>query len=205
VFEEKFQSFLAAGETIHWTGQPETSVIFHKEDFFVIPFTLMWGGFAIFWEAGVLGFWTDGKSVHAISLFMSLWGIPFVVIGQYMIWGRFFAAAWMKRRIYYALTNRRALVYQDWGSRKLIAAYLDQIPGIDRESNTRGIGTIRFGSISAGNFMATGGRRTQFDFSGLTNSDGVVVFRDIPNVDSVYQQVESLRAAQPQKDVFARV
>jgi hypothetical protein len=49
------QPELAAGESILWAGQPSRRVTFHKQDLFLIPFSLMWGGFAIFWEAGVMG------------------------------------------------------------------------------------------------------------------------------------------------------
>jgi hypothetical protein len=41
---------------------------------------------------------------------MVLWGVPFVVIGQYMIWGRFLYDAWLKPRTYYGITNRRVLM-----------------------------------------------------------------------------------------------
>ena len=48
-----------------------------------------------------------------------LWGIPFVVAGQYLIWGRFFYDAWLKRRTYYALT---VIVVQNGWSRRMASS-----------------------------------------------------------------------------------
>ncbi len=60
------------------TGRPNPRVIFHPSDWYMIPFSLMWGGFAIFWEAGVcgLGLWGQKGSWN----FGMVWGIPFVVM-----------------------------------------------------------------------------------------------------------------------------
>src|SRR5260370_29685437 len=69
---------LTSGESVMWAGQPKTSVIFHKEDAFLIPFSLLWGGFAIFWEASVSGMW--GAPTNGRWSFGILWGIPFVLI-----------------------------------------------------------------------------------------------------------------------------
>ena len=70
------QPELLSGESILWTGQPNPRIVFHKEDLFLIPFSLLWGGFAIVWEAGVAGFW--GKSARSgPSTVGMIWGIPF--------------------------------------------------------------------------------------------------------------------------------
>jgi hypothetical protein len=82
----KVQPESMAGESIYWTGRPNPNVVFHKEDCYIIPFSLLWGGFAIFWEAGVTGYWGYGPKGGTPSTFMALWGVPFIVIGQYMIW-----------------------------------------------------------------------------------------------------------------------
>jgi len=64
----------------------------------MIPFSLFWGGFAIFWEAGARGHWRNTPRSHPAPFFFLLWGIPFILIGQYMICGHFAYEAWLKRR-----------------------------------------------------------------------------------------------------------
>jgi hypothetical protein len=103
------QPELSSGENLLWSGQPNPSVIFHKEDAFLIPFSLLWGGFAIFWEAAASGMVGLARRDHAPGFFL-LWGIPFVLIGQYLIWGRFLYAAWLKKSTYYGVTNRRVII-----------------------------------------------------------------------------------------------
>src|SRR4029077_16156818 len=124
----KVQPELMAGESILWTGRPNPRVLFSSECLYLIPFSLLWGGFAIFWEMGALGYWGNGPKGGTPSIFMSLWGIPFIVIGQYMIWGRFFYDGWLKRRTYYAVTNRRVMVVQAGWKRKTSWIYISSIP-----------------------------------------------------------------------------
>jgi hypothetical protein len=68
----------------------------------MIPFSLMWGGFSFFWEY---------KAVSSGGpLFFDLWGVPFVLIGLYMIVGRFFCEAMSRSRKYYGPTNERVII-----------------------------------------------------------------------------------------------
>ena len=141
------QPDLTSSERVYWAGIPNPRVIFHSDDWYAIPFSLLWGGFAIFWEGSVLGYWDhpqNGSSAGAFSLFMIVWGIPFVVIGQYLIWGRFLYDAWLKRRTYYVVTDRRVLILQEgWTHRKISATYLQEIPNIEGEGTATG--TLWFG------------------------------------------------------------
>jgi len=85
------------GESIHWAGMPDPRVIFHSDDWAAIPFSLIWTGFFVFCEAQAFGFW-GAKPQRDGNLFMELWGIPFLVMGNYFVWGRFLQDAWLKRR-----------------------------------------------------------------------------------------------------------
>ncbi len=131
----KLQSELSSGERIYWAGKPNPKIIFHSDDWNLIPFSFLWGGFAIFWEAGVLGLWGNEAQHHSVSGFMALWGIPSVVIGQYLIWGRFLYDAWLKRQTCYGITNRRVLILQEGWKRKTQFLFLESIPEIIREGD----------------------------------------------------------------------
>jgi hypothetical protein len=183
----RVQSELMSGESLLWTGRPNPRVILHRDDWYLIPFSLLWGGFAIFWESGVLGYWGNGTKHGTHSTFMALWGIPFIVIGQYMIWGRFLYDAWLKRRTYYAVTNRRVLVIQEGWNRKTSWTYLGTIPTVEREGSTTG--TLWFGpkySLIAGRGQKT---RSMSRFS----IGEFPVFADIDDLDSVYHMVLDMR------------
>jgi hypothetical protein len=73
----------------------------------------------------------------------ALWGIPFVLIGQYMIGGRFLVDAWRKRRTSYAVTNRRILLLQEGWKRKTKLVFLESLPELSYEGTS--IGTVWLG------------------------------------------------------------
>jgi hypothetical protein len=180
-----FSSELSPGETIHWTGQPNTSVIFHKEDIGMIPFSLMWGGFTIFWLLGASG--TGGFSHRApdksFEWFGWIWGSAFVLIGQYMIWGRFVHAYWKKQRTFYALTTKRALIIVNGlRDRTASSAYFETTPIIEKSVRRDGIGSICFGGPVTGEWKM-----------GRTRTPRPPTFDDVDSADSVYQTAARLR------------
>ena len=184
----KVQPEMMSGESVYWAGMPNLKIIFHSDDWAVVPFSLLWGGFAIFWEAGVLGYWGNGPR-GGPSLFMALWGIPFIVIGQYMIWGRFLYDAWVKRRTFYAVTNRRVLILQEGWRRKTSSTYLEAIPTIERDGIATG--TLWFGPKYP-LFTGRGSKRKSRSMSRFAVGE-VPLFADIDDVDGVQRLVQELR------------
>lgn len=180
-----FSGELLPGETVQWAGRPNAGVIFHKEDWTVIPFTLLWGGFAILVFVGASGmgkFWTN-RPDKTFQWFDAIWGTAFVLIGQYMIWGRFVYSYWKKQRTCYALTNRRALIVENGlkGSRTS-SAYFDNMTIVDKRVRGDGIGSISFGGPVTGEWRM-----------GRHNPPRPPTFDDIDGVDSVYQIATRLR------------
>jgi hypothetical protein len=123
---------------------------------------------------------------------MALWGIPFILIGQYMIWGRFFYTAWKKGRTYYGITNKRVLVLNTGASRKITDAYFSNLDSVSLSVQPNGIGTIQFApETQTPSAWGFGSRRRQgfqmdIDLSRL-------VFFDIADARNVYQLIQTQR------------
>ena len=125
------------GEKVLWTGQPQQGVVIRGADVFLIPFSLLWGGFAFFWEYSVI------KS--GAPLLFVLWGIPFVLIGIYIIIGRFFVDAKQRACTFYAVTNERILIVTGLFSRKIKSLNLRTLSDLSLSEGRGDGGTISFG------------------------------------------------------------
>jgi uncharacterized membrane protein len=176
---------LSPGEQIEWVGKPDPAKRFTRGDAFLIPFSIMWGGFALFWEAA---------AISSGSGFAVLWGIPFVVIGLYMIFGRFIYKASRKRRTKYAVTNRRVMtIVRGRRGESVEATYLRSIPNISTTAAAGGRGSVEFGlSSPMTGWYANSGM--EFLGRGQMASAGVSFF-DIEDPRGVADLVERLREA----------
>src|SRR5258708_21792082 len=99
----EIERVLQPDEQLLWYGRPQQGIRFAPQDVFQLPFSLLWGGFAIFWETKVL-------SLRGAPWFFAIWGIPFVGMGLYLIAGRFFVDRARRACTYYGLTSRRAIL-----------------------------------------------------------------------------------------------
>jgi len=108
----------------------------------MIPFSLLWGGFAVFWELSAL-------REHGPTFF-ALWGIPFVLAGVYFVIGRFFADAVRRARMYYGLTDQRVLILGILIGRSVKSLDLATLPALQLAERPDRSGTIAFGTY-AGN------------------------------------------------------
>ena len=172
---------LSPDERIEWVGKPDPAKHFTRADVFLIPFSILWGGFAIFWEASAIG---GGGG------FFALWGIPFVAIGLYFIGGRFIYKANRKRRTTYAVTDRRVLtLVRGRRGESVDAMYLRSIPSIATNADSDGRGNVEFGvSSPAAGWYANSG----MELFGRGQSAGLG-FYDIDDARAVADLVEGLR------------
>jgi len=189
-----FARELVSGERLVWRGQPDPSVLFTPADLFLVPFSLLWGGFAIFWETSVLGMWGSSAGGGGPPVFFALWGVPFVLMGLYFIAGRFVYKAWRKRRTFYAVTDRRVLILTRLWRTSLQSLYLDQLPGLEKSVRGDGSGSITFGSPS---FWAGAYANSGMELFGQSRGAVAPAFHDVPNVERVYRLIRDLREGRP--------
>lgn len=181
---QKISPELFAGETLRWADIPNSRIIFHSDDWVSIPFSLVWIGFFIYGPCHGLGFAGNSRGFGGFS---EIWCIPFLLIGNYNLWGRFILDAWLKRRTYYAISNRRAFVLQEGWVRKLASTFPHELLTIEREGTNTG--TLWLGP----KYPILGARGAKTRSMSRFDMEDVVVFADIDDVDSVHRLLMELR------------
>ena len=171
-----YKQYLLAGERVLWQGCPEKGNLVTKADIFTIPFSIMWCGFAIFWETSVI--------ISDAPFFFKLWGIPFVCAGLYLVFGRFLWTAWMRKRTYYVITSKKIIRFR--GSR---VDMLDgkSMPPVHTEIHRNGNATVRFGMPNP--YYAR--RRGVVSMGSWQNSEDFVL-ENIANLAQVQQAIENM-------------
>jgi hypothetical protein len=140
---------LDRGERILWSGQPRQGLMLRGIDAFAIPFGLLWTSIPLF---GAVAAIAGRKS----NLFALVPAIPFVLIGLYLIMGRFFVDAAQRRRTVYALTDERILIVSGLSSRNVRSLSLRTLDQVDVSARASGEGTITFGRNPFGSFALPG-------------------------------------------------
>jgi hypothetical protein len=173
---QQFKPYLAPNESVRWAGRPEQGLVFRSSDMLFIPFSLLWCGFAIFWES---------LAVSSGVAFMMLWGVPFVAVGLYMVVGRFFYDAFLRSRTHYALTQHSALMLGGLNGQKVTTVDLRTLQELHLKPRNYGRGTIVFGPDS-----------TSFGpFSNRHTAPASPEFFSIEGAANVYAQIQQQRRA----------
>ena len=136
--DEFFPGRLLDGERILWSGRPARGLSLRGRDVFLIPFSLLWCGFAVFWTISV------GRT-NAPWFFTGI-GVLFVCMGLYFVVGRFLFDAWLRSDLRYAVTNLRILIARPEPFGRFTALALDRLPEAELSERVDGSGSIRFGA-----------------------------------------------------------
>ncbi len=134
---ELFREELKPGERLVWTGRPRQGLMLRPSDWFFIPFSLLWAGLAVFLE--YLAF------TRGISAVWGLLGIPFILLGLYLVFGRFFVDQKRRAKAYYAITNERIIILSGLFNQEIKTLEIKNLQEINTTRSSGGWGTITFG------------------------------------------------------------
>ena len=91
---------MRAAERPLWVGYPIPGKFAIKTGMRALLFGIPWTAFCVVWEL---------QAIRSGSIFMSLWGIPFIVIGFSMLASPL-VQYWMAHRTIYVVSNQRLLI-----------------------------------------------------------------------------------------------
>lgn len=129
------QEHLDSNEKLIWAGQPKKGIFFRTSDIFLIPFSLLWCGFAIFWVI---------MASHG-SIFFAMFGIPFVFIGLIFVFGRFIIDAKQRENTFYGLTDDRIIIKSGVYKKSIKSLNIRTLSDIEYDEKNDGSGTINIG------------------------------------------------------------
>jgi Bacterial PH domain len=135
---EEIRFELAAGEQVIWSGQPRQGLTLRGSDLFAIPFSLFFAGFSVFWMHGAA---SSGAPIPFV-----LFGVPFVLVGLYLVFGRFLVEAKQRAGTFYAVTPQRVIIRSGLFSKSVKSLPLKTLQDLSLSERSDGTGTITFGA-----------------------------------------------------------
>jgi hypothetical protein len=131
----ELQQHLDTNEKLIWAAQPKKGVVFRTADIFIIPFSLLWCGFAVFWVI----------MASKGSILFAMFGIPFVVMGLIFVFGRFIIDAKQRDNTYYGLTEDRIIIKSGLFKKTIKSLNIRTLSDIEYNEKSDGSGTINIG------------------------------------------------------------
>jgi hypothetical protein len=175
--EEKLLTpLLMRGEKLLWSGRPKQGIMFRRSDVFLIPFSLIWCG-------GALGSLV-GALLNKGPALGYLMGVPFVLVGLYIVFGRFIVDSRIRARTFYGLTNNRILIVSSGSSKRTKSLNLRTLSDISYTERSYGAGTIYFGANDPLNEWSAG-----LHWPGMSGRLPPC-FEEIGHVRSVYEMID---------------
>jgi hypothetical protein len=136
--QQQLQREHGHGERLLWSGMPRQGLRLHWADAFIIPFMLVWMAIPL---VGALTSLKAGKGLISV-----LFVVPFLLVGAYMLIGRYVVDARQRARTFYGLTNQRVLILTTGRTRRATSLSLKSLADITFSEHRDGKGTLQFGS-----------------------------------------------------------
>lgn len=137
--EQKLRPELTRNERLLWSGVPQPGLRWRSSDWFAVPFALLWSYMMMFGTA------RHGMNPDLSPLYLTPEGIPMVLVGLYLLVGRFFIDSFQRSRTYYGLTDQRIIIVNGLFNRQVKSLTLATLSDISLTERSDGSGVIAFG------------------------------------------------------------
>jgi hypothetical protein len=171
-----FRPYLLRGERLLWAGRPKRGIVFQASDLIAVPFSIVWTGMAASIALPPYPWQDDAFSLAFPFLFLAA-GVHFTV-------GRFAQDAWLRSRLFYAVTDRRVLMLRTGPLARLRALELRYLPLLDLSERGSGRGTIMFDTPPANDLWSS-----FHHFEWAPASSRIPRFLDIEGARTVYELI----------------
>lgn len=162
-------------ERLLWADKPARGIKFKTSDIFLTIFSIFWLGFSIFWTYMAMD----------ASILFALFGTPFLLIGVYLLIGRYFFDAISRKNTVYALTNKRIIQKSGIFTKSYKSVFLENLPSFSYTKKADGSGDISFGQ-SIESFKLRDRRNNQ--------NFPITRIEFIPNVHSVHNKIADAKS-----------
>jgi hypothetical protein len=179
---------LLPGERVLWSGSPKPGIRIQGRDLVNLPFGCVFTGFALFWTTMAFVMTRSAGTRGPFRIFFPLFGLPFILVGLYVIFGSVLVRAAQAKKTAYAITDRRLITVVEGGNRTVNAIDLERILSTTLYEGKDGSGSIAY-SISSRDIDRMASR------TGIRNLNAALTIDGVDNVSSVYATLESARAA----------
>lgn len=180
----ELQGLVGADERILWAGKPAQGIQFHRSDWGFIPFAVLWAAFVVIWEIAV--FKTGAPSYFALI------GIPLILIGIFIVAGRFWWDAKVRAGQRYALTDRHVIIDNACPGRWTKRFELARLPPMTVTEYAGGRGSITFKDQS---FRVFSGKPNALEFiSPAQQGDRFDLIADVKKVEQMIRDAQKKAA-----------
>ncbi len=128
---------LHPGERLLWAERPKQGFAVRAVDFWVVPFMLCWSTGVVYSTVSIIK--QEGAS-PGLLLFI----LPFILLGVYMLFGRFWIDARVRSRTYYGVTDQRVLIISGILAKQTRSIYLKELLEMQFTRRSDGTGTLEF-------------------------------------------------------------
>lgn len=129
------QSCMDRDEYVLWKGRPGKGNIMSSKDRAMLPFSLVWLAFSLFFESMII-------TAQAPLPFI-MFGMVFVLIGLYLLYVVFFQRAFARKKTLYVVTNKKLIIKE---GNEINIYQPTELPPMKIEMYKNGNGTIYFSS-----------------------------------------------------------